>query len=245
MPGFVLGEQAIRQIRELLRVEASRLQNPDTQRARWQGHQPACDHLAFEIVTADCSEKTATGKILYRQCGCGTVPGEYDVGGVPTVDLIDPTCFMIQSTDDNLIGRQGFSHYMHADAAEVQNEIQTLDITGTAPTSGTFKITVTIDGTTETTGTIDWDASAADVKAALEALTIIDEVTCGGGDLPGTAITIEFTGPLVKEKNITLMTCGTQTLDNGTAVITDTQTGSTGGCQWVIVWLCPINETCA
>ena len=134
---------------------------------------------------------------------------------------------------------------MHADSTGVQNEIQTLAVTGTAPTSGTFKITATIDGTTETTSTIDWDASAADVKAALEALTIIDEVTCGGGDLPGTAITIEFTGAAVKEKNIPLMTTGTQTLDNGTAIITDTQTGSTGGCQWGITWLCPLNEGCA
>lgn len=248
MPGgYLLGEQAVRQIRELIRLEATRLQNPDTQRARWQGHQSRCDHLAFEIVTADCSEKTATGKILYRQCGCGTVPGEYDVDGVPTVTLTDITCFMEQSTDSNLIGRLGFSHHMHTDEAQQKNEKQTLDIEHGTPTSGTFTITATIDGTSETTTSIDWDATAADVQAALEALEIIGagNVQCTGGPLPGTPIVIEFIGDLEKT-DIDLMTTGDSTLNHGgVAVITETQKGVTDECVWAITWLCPINETCS
>jgi len=247
VPGYVLGEQAIRQIRELLRVEASRLQNPDTQRARWQGHQGDCDFLAFEITSADCDEKTAVATIIYRPCGCGELAGETSASGIPKVDLVDITCFFEQSTDENLVGRKGYASRMVADDGQQQNEIQTLDITGGPPTSGTFTITVTIDGVEETTTTINWDASAAEVQAALEALSILGtgSVTCGGGDLPGTPITIEFTGPEVEDTNIDPMTTGDSTLDDGTAVITETQRGVTADCIWAITWLCPINETCA
>jgi len=85
------------------------------------------------------------------------------------------------------------------------------------------------------------------VQAALEALSILGtgSVTCGGGDLPGTPITIEFTGPEVEDTNIDPMTTGDSTLDDGTAVITETQRGVTADCIWAITWLCPINETCA
>ena len=246
MAGYVLGEQALRQVRELFRAEATRLQNPDTQRARWQGHQGQCGFVIFEITAADCAARTATGTVIYRPCRCGKVPGETDVNDTPTVELTDPTCFFEQATSLNLIGRSGHAHYMKADAGQTQNEIQTLDITGGTPTSGTFTITVTIGDTSETTAAIDFDASAADVQAALEALGIVGtkNVVCGGGALPGTPITIEFVEELATT-DIDLMTTGDSTLDAGTAVITETQKGVSAGCAWVITWLCPINEVCA
>lgn len=71
------------------------------------------------------------------------------------------------------------------------NEVQTVTITGT-PTGGTY--TLTFDG--ETTAAIDFDATAAEVLAALRELPNIDygDVVTAGGPHPGTAITVAFGG---------------------------------------------------
>jgi len=73
------------------------------------------------------------------------------------------------------------------------NEVQTLTITGT-PTGGNFKLK--FKG--QKTAAIAYNANAAAVQAALEALVPIGtgNVTCGGGGLPGTPVTITFTGAL-------------------------------------------------
>jgi hypothetical protein len=73
------------------------------------------------------------------------------------------------------------------------NEIQTLAITG-SPTGGSF--TITYSG--QTTGAIAYNAAAAAVQAAMEALSNIGagNVACAGGPLPGTAVAIEFRGAL-------------------------------------------------
>ena len=70
-------------------------------------------------------------------------------------------------------------------------ETQTITITGT-PTGGTF--TLTFGG--QTTAAIAYNASAATVETALEALSSIGSgnVSCTGGALPGTAVICDFTG---------------------------------------------------
>ncbi len=64
------------------------------------------------------------------------------------------------------------------------------------PTGGTFKLKVNSGGgQEETTSALTYDESAADVDAALAALTAFEaaDVTTAGGALP-TAITMTFTG---------------------------------------------------
>ena len=75
------------------------------------------------------------------------------------------------------------------------NEEQTLTVTGT-PTGGYTNISFGGD----TTENIAWDAAAADVELALEAMDSIPqgEATCAGGPWPGTAITVTFSGTLGK-----------------------------------------------
>lgn len=92
------------------------------------------------------------------------------------------------------------------------NEIQTLTITGT-PTGGDF--TITYAG--QTTGAIAFNASAATVQTALEALSNIapGDVTCTGGDLPGAAVVCTFGGTLANT-DVALMTT-TDSLTGGTA----------------------------
>lgn len=100
-----------------------------------------------------------------------------------------------------------------ADATVGRNEVQTITITGT-PTGGTF--TLTYDG--QTTGTIAYDAAASAVKTALIALSNIDsdDVSCAGGALPGTPVTVTFTGQLAKT-DVALMTASGAGLTGGTA----------------------------
>lgn len=70
------------------------------------------------------------------------------------------------------------------------NEIQQFDLG--AASAGTF--TISFDG--ETTGAIAYNAVAATVKTALEALSNINpgDITVTGGALPGTAVVITFGG---------------------------------------------------
>lgn len=73
------------------------------------------------------------------------------------------------------------------------NEAQTVTLSGT-PSAGTF--TLTYEG--ETTAPIAYNASASTVDSALELLSTIPAggVTCSGGSLPGSAVTVTFTGSL-------------------------------------------------
>lgn len=70
-------------------------------------------------------------------------------------------------------------------------EVQTVTVTGT-PTGGSY--TLTFDG--QTTAAIAFNATAAAVKAALEALSNVPvgSITAAGGPHPGTAITVAFGG---------------------------------------------------
>jgi len=94
-----------------------------------------------------------------------------------------------------------------------QDEVQTITITGT-PTGGNF--TLTFDG--EETANIAYNADASAVDSALEALSNIPAggVTCGGGPLPGTPVTVTFTGGLAKQ-DVSLMTADDDGLTGGTA----------------------------
>lgn len=93
-----------------------------------------------------------------------------------------------------------------------QNEVQTLSITG-APTGGTF--TLTYAG--QTTSALAYNAAAATVQTALVALSNVGsgQVTCAGGVLPGTPITITFAGTLANT-DVALIT-STSSLTGGTA----------------------------
>lgn len=94
-----------------------------------------------------------------------------------------------------------------------QDEVQTLTITGT-PTGGTF--TLTFEG--EETATIAYNANAAAVESAFEALSTVGagNGTCAGGPLPGTPVTITFTGALAKQ-DVDLVTADGDGLTGGTA----------------------------
>ncbi len=105
------------------------------------------------------------------------------------------------------------------------NEVQSLSTTGT-PTGGTF--TLTFSG--QTTAAIAFNATAAAVQAALEALTNVapGDIAAAGGPLPA-AVTLTFAGAYART-NVATITA-TSSLTGGTTpttVITTTTPGVAG-----------------
>lgn len=93
------------------------------------------------------------------------------------------------------------------------DEVQTLSITG-VPTGGTF--TLSFRG--QTTAPIAFNATAAQVQAALRALTRVGNgLVAGGGPLPGTAVTLTFAGAKLGKIDQPLITANGALLTGGTA----------------------------
>ena len=105
------------------------------------------------------------------------------------------------------------------------NEGQTITIGGTA-TSGTF--TLTFDG--QTTTALQWNSTAAQVKAALEALSNIEigDITATGGPLPGSPIVATFGGSLAGT-NVPQMTATSSLVGSSPTIAVTTTTGGVAG----------------
>lgn len=113
----------------------------------------------------------------------------------------------------------------------VTDEVQTLTEGG----SGLTSFTITYSG--QTTASIDDDATAAEVQAALEALSNIapGDVIVTGGPLGTGPFTVTFAGTLA-DTNVAAMTT-TPTGGTGTVVVATTTAGGTEGAGGL--------ETCA
>lgn len=104
------------------------------------------------------------------------------------------------------------------------DEVQTVTITGT-PTGGTF--TLTFRGVTS--AGIAYNASAAVVRAALEAMSTIGvgNVNVGGGPGPGTPWTVTFINTLGRQ-NVPQMTASAAGLTGGTSPAVAVTTSTAG-----------------
>lgn len=116
-------------------------------------------------------------------------------------------------------------------AAGGTDEVQTLTITG-GPTGGSYTLTwISPEGVTETTLPIPWNATPAQVDAALEALRTIPagSLTCAGGPHPATPITVTFSGGGLEKRNVNQLTAtGTGLTPTGTVTPTTTTAGVAG-----------------
>jgi hypothetical protein len=111
------------------------------------------------------------------------------------------------------------------DLAPLSNEVQQVAITG-GPTGGTY--TLTYSG--QTTAGIAYNAAAADVQSALEALSniAVGDVVCAGGPHPGTPVTVTFQG-LLAETDVAQMTASAAGLTGGTSPAVNVTTTTPGG----------------
>jgi hypothetical protein len=105
----------------------------------------------------------------------------------------------------------GTNHVADGDSGEVQ----TVTVTGT-PTGGSF--TLTANG--QTTAAIAYNASAAAVRTALNALSGVN-VSATGGALPGTAVVVTFNEP---DFNVAQMTAAASLTGGTTPAVTVTTT---------------------
>lgn len=98
------------------------------------------------------------------------------------------------------------------------NEVQSLTLSNAE--GGTFTLTWDFGSGDETTGNIAYDATAATVQTAIEALTtpVSGDVVCAGSDLPDGPVTITFTGNL-EETNIETGTVDAGSLTGSTPAI--------------------------
>lgn len=105
------------------------------------------------------------------------------------------------------------------------SEVQTVAITG-GPTGGSF--TLTFSG--QTTAAIAYNATAAVVKTALEALSnvAVGDVTTTGGALPGTGVVVTF-GGAYSGIDVAQMTANSASLTGGTTPTVAVTTGTAGG----------------
>ncbi|MFJ6069059.1 hypothetical protein ACIQHU_39220 [Streptomyces tendae] len=114
---------------------------------------------------------------------------------------------------------------LYAPYSGPRSEVQTVTITG-GPTGGTY--TLTFSG--QTTAAIPYNATAAQVKSALEALSNVDvgDVAVSGGPHPGTAVVVTFGGQYLGE-DVAQMTASGASLTGGTSPAVAVATTTAGG----------------
>jgi hypothetical protein len=167
-----------------------------------------------------------------------TIDGDVDASGGP----IDTAAVLIEFTGDlgatNVspisVNNTGLTGSIAATTTTQGfagvNEVQTIGATGAV--SGTF--TLTFDG--QTTGNLPFNATAAQIQAALEGLSNIDagEVAVAGGPVNTTAVTITFTGDL-SATDVALITGNDSLLLGSQIVVSTTTQGASPVTQVVYV----------
>ncbi|MFB8122130.1 hypothetical protein ACFVG1_13160 [Streptomyces bacillaris] len=114
---------------------------------------------------------------------------------------------------------------LYAPYSGPHSEAQTVTVTGT-PTGGTY--TLTFSG--QTTAGIPYNATAAQVKTALENLSNVNpgDVTVTGGPHPGSAIAVTFVGQYLGD-DVAQMTASATNLTGGTSPAVTVATSTAGG----------------
>jgi len=109
------------------------------------------------------------------------------------------------------------------------SEQQTIAITG-SPTGGTF--TLTFGG--QTTSALAYNSTAAQVQAALDALSTIGSgsVLATGGTLPGTAIVVSFQNELANQPQPLLISAATLTGGTSPALAVTRTTPGVANGKW-------------
>lgn len=158
------------------------------------------NNFVYKIVKADDGTATATA----------TVATEYGVVGPESIVRISYNF--------------GYSTYIVFSATSLSaitstNEVQSLVATG--GTAGDFTLTF-ID---QTTAAIPYNATAAQVQSALEALSNVNpgDIVAAGGPLPATPVTLTFGGQYAAQNVPALVV--TDNVTDGNAVITTSTPG--------------------
>jgi trimeric autotransporter adhesin len=150
------------------------------------------DDASAATIQAALESLSGVGAGNVTVTGNGTLLNE-DSFGIELVGSLSNTAHGWAFSIGSNSGFSGLSAGVSVTGGGGTEEIQTLTITG-SPGSGTFSI----DYAGQRTSMIAYNASAATVQTALEALSNIGvgEAVCTGGDLPGSDVVITFAGSL-------------------------------------------------
>jgi len=136
-------------------------------------------------------------------------------------DLASTDVGMISGTDVDMASGDATSVTIAETIAGVDNtnEVQSITVSGTV-SGGNY--TITFDG--ETTATMLYDASIAEIELNMESLDNIPqgECTVGGGALPGSPATLTFSGSLAGAQPEITVNSGSLTGGGSYVVATDT-----------------------
>lgn len=99
------------------------------------------------------------------------------------------------------------------ESRDLDNSVVVATVNGT-PTGGTYTLTVTANGASQTTGTIAHNAASSTVQTAIRALSNVDDSTTVTGSAGGP-YTITFLGNLADE--VVTVALGTNSLTGGTS----------------------------
>lgn len=166
-----------------------------------------------------------------------TVP-QTTIDGVPGQRALQKGTVMAKITSGPDAGKIG--PFQAAGTAEVQT------VTPTTVTAGTFTLTIVnpVTGASRTTAAIAFNATAAAIQAALEALDNVDagDILAAGGPINTTAVTLTFFGQFVG--NPAQMTVSNTGL-TGTLAVTTTTAGVAGAAdgRGVLASIVGINNT--
>lgn len=146
------------------------------------------------------TEFTLTSASVYRQCPAGTY---VDITLNSALNLYGRSYFVVHglltcsgaytsSTIVSPVQRLLYYDSNSNDMYEIRKASGSASVT-----NGTFTITVNYESSSQTTSAINWNATADDVRAALESLSNIDagEVKVTGGPLPNTSLIVELISP--------------------------------------------------
>jgi hypothetical protein len=111
---------------------------------------------------------------------------------------------------------------------QATNEVQKVELVGTY-TAGTWQAIVDLGGGDETTAAINYDATAADVRTALEGLPSISpgDVVVTGGPGPDSAWFVTWTGAFAASEVNPIRVDGTNLVGNGDVTVETTTPGTT------------------
>lgn len=166
-----------------------------------------------------------------------TIP-QQTIDGVPGQRALQKGTVMAKITSGPDAGKIG--PFQAAGTAEVQT------VTPTTVTAGTFTLTVVnpVTGVSRTTAPIAWNATAAVVQAAIEALDNVDagDIIAAGGPINTTPVTLTFYGQFIG--NPAQMTVNNTGL-TGTLAVTTSTAGVAGAAdgRGVLANIVGVNNT--
>ncbi|MGW0865742.1 phage tail tube protein [Streptomyces sp. NPDC002611] len=202
---------------------------PELGSATWTWSRPKTPPTRYRrllFIAEDLNKETGQPLYIVRHFPSSLRTGREDEQWTRTAEISRGVTY--QAYIDDVLGTDSVTWIDGPgwrDLAPLSDEVQQVAITG-GPTGGTY--TLSFNG--QTTASIPYNASAATVQSALEALSNITDgdVVCSGGPHPGTPVVVTFGGQY-RGEDVPQMTGSAASLTGGTSPAVNVTTTTPGG----------------